>query len=263
MSELTVAVVAEGESDQVVIEAALKAILGVDSTFLRLKPEPNRQLVADHRGLEGEEKGWCGVFQWCQQYRQNAGGLLENHPLFAARRFDLLVLHLDADVAEKRYTDCSNAIATEAATLEALPCVDPVPPPCPPAQPATDALRTVLRSWLLPTAIGPHTLICIPSKAIDSWIAAALPDDSNIKLQGDVECDPAVRERLKPLRKELRIRGRSSREYAKHTHRIIAEWSRVCASCSQARRFQDDVLAAVESRRRAGPGPSAQATVKP
>lgn len=232
MSELTVAVVAEGESDQVVIKAALTAILGADCLPLPLKPVPTGQLAPTAQHTRGEEKGWCGVFQWCRQYRQESGGFLEDHPLLSARRFHLVVLHLDADVAEKRYCDCSNAIAAEAATLEVLPCVDSLPPPCPPVQPATDALRAVLRSWLLPTDIGPRTLICIPSKAIDSWVAAALPDDSNIKLQGDVECDPDVLARLHPLRKDLRIRRKSSKEYAKHTDRIIAEWSRVCQNCS-------------------------------
>ena len=243
MSSFTIAVVAEGATDHVVIEAALRAMIPGDLSVPLLQPEPT----------PGRQQGWCGVFEWCRQYRQVAGGNLEDNPLLTARTLDLLVLHLDSDVAEKEYTDCSEEIAAEAAALGALPCIDPCPLPCPPVQPPTDALAVVLRSWLSPTTIGPRTVICIPSKAIESWVAAALPDDSGIKIQGDIECDPDMPARLDPLRKELAVKlkrtpggkRKRSREYRKHAPRITAEWSRICERCSQARQFHKDLLSAI------------------
>ncbi|WP_295426777.1 hypothetical protein [uncultured Thiodictyon sp.] len=226
-----------------VIEAALKAMIPGDLYVPLLQPEPTA----------GRQQGWCGVFEWCRQYHRVEGGNLEDNTLLTARRLDLLVLHLDSDVAEKGYTDCSKEIAAAAAALGALPCVDPCPPPCPPVQPPADALAAVLRSWLSPIAIGPRTVICIPSKAIESWVAAALPDDSGIKIQGDIECDPDIPARLEPLRNKLAVKRKRigqekrkrSRDYAKHAPRITAEWSRICERCSQARRFHDDLLSAI------------------
>jgi hypothetical protein len=255
MSSFTVAVVAEGQADQVVIEAALTAMVPGDPRILRLQPEPTGQLEekSGNGTPVGRQQGWCGVFEWCRQYRQVETGNLEDHPLLAACRLDLLVLHLDSDVAERGYTDCSPRIAAEAAMLAALPCIDPCPPPCPPVQPPANALKAVLRSWLSPTAIGPRTVVCIPSKAIDSWVAAALPEDSGIKIQGDIECDPDMPARLEPLRKELAVKRKRvgthkhkrSSEYRKHAPRITAEWSRICERCSQAQRFHEDLLSAV------------------
>lgn len=257
MSSFTVAVVAEGQADQVVIGAALRAMIPGDPRILPLQPESTDQFGREsgNPAPGGRQQGWCGVFEWCRQYRQVEGGNLEDHPLLTASRPHLLILHLDADVAEAKYTYCREKIAAEAATLGALPCVDPCPPPCPPIQPPADALKAVLRSWLSPTAIGPRTVVCIPSKAIDSWVAAALPDNSGIKIQGDIECDPDMPARLDRLPKELRVRLRCndkhtrtrkrSSEYRKHAPRITAEWSRICERCSQARRFHEDLLSAI------------------
>jgi hypothetical protein len=256
MSSFTIAVVAEGQADQVVIKAALRAMIPGDPRILPLQPERTGQLEAEPGNAtpNGRQQGWCGVLEWCRQYRRGEGGNLEDHPLLTASRPDLLILHLDADVAEATYTPyCRKEIAAESAALGALPCVDPCPPPCPPVQPPADALEIVLRSWLSPTAIGPRTVICIPSKAIDSWVAAALPDDSGIKIQSDIECDPDMPARLDRLPKELRVRLRrngkrthkQSTEYRKHAPRIAAEWSRICERCSQARRFREDLLSAI------------------
>jgi len=256
MSSLTIAVVAEEQADQVVIEATLTAMVPGDLRVLRLQPEPTGQLEAGPANATPEVRpqGWCGVFEWCLKYRRGEGGDLEDHPLLTASRPDLLILHLDADVADAKYTYCRKKIVAEAAALGALPCVDPCPPPCPPVQPPADALEIVLRSWLSPTAIGPCTVICIPSKAIDSWVAAALPDDSGIKIEGDIECDPDMPARLEALRGKLAVKRKRvgqykhkrSSEYRKHATRITAEWSRICERCSQARRFHKDLLSAVE-----------------
>lgn len=247
MSSFTIAVVAEGQTDRVVIEAALKAMLPGGLRILPLQPAPTGQLGSESAKAtpRGRQQGWCGVFEWCRQYRRAEGGVLEHHPLLTARKPDLLILHLDADVAEARYSDCSGVIAAEAAALGALPSVDPCPPLCPPVRPTVDALESVLRSWLSPTTIGPRTVICIPSKAVESWVAAAFPADANIKTEGDIECDPNLPARLKSLRTDLRIRRKRVPEYRKHAPRITDEWARICERCSQAKRFRNDLRSAM------------------
>jgi len=53
--------------------------------------------------------GWCGVFKGCQVFVDRKCGLLETDLTLPG--FDLFVIHLDADVAEKKYTDCSEDTA--------------------------------------------------------------------------------------------------------------------------------------------------------
>ena len=60
MSDLRIALVAEGPTDCIIIEAALKAVLGQPFVLTQLQPEPTRP---DMGG------GWGGVFKWCQEFR--------------------------------------------------------------------------------------------------------------------------------------------------------------------------------------------------
>jgi hypothetical protein len=59
MSEWHIGLVAEGDTDQIVIEAALKAILPRAFVLTRLPTEATR-------GAHGG--GWCGVFNWCKEF---------------------------------------------------------------------------------------------------------------------------------------------------------------------------------------------------
>ena len=63
MSDPRIALVAEGPTDFVVIEAALKAILQRPFVLNQLQPEPTRPEIGG---------GWGGVFKWCQEFRQRS-----------------------------------------------------------------------------------------------------------------------------------------------------------------------------------------------
>src|SRR5712691_1670388 len=117
MSEpLRVALVAEGPTDKVVIEAAIGSLLGARPFILKqLQPEESLPFN-EVRG------GWGGVYLWCRQASVRAGGTLRHDPLFVT--FDLLILHLDADVAQNSYADARIVDA-----VNDLPCVEPCPPP--------------------------------------------------------------------------------------------------------------------------------------
>src|SRR2546427_644380 len=95
MSEpLRVALVAEGPTDKVVLESALISILGGRSFILK-QLQPEESLPFGRVGT-----GWVGVYRWCRQTVARSGGPLRNDVLYLA--YDLIVLHLDADVAGKR-----------------------------------------------------------------------------------------------------------------------------------------------------------------
>jgi hypothetical protein len=133
MSDLRIALVAEGVTDQVIIEAALRAILRRPFVLTLLQPEATRPELGG---------GWCGVLKWCREFAARGWGRLEDDP--SLELFDLIVLHVDADVAEKSYSDCGGAFATPTAEWHPLPS----PHDCPPISPSVDAIQSAISSWL-------------------------------------------------------------------------------------------------------------------
>ncbi|MCU0665319.1 MAG: hypothetical protein MUC50_23705 [Myxococcota bacterium] len=120
MSELRVALVAEGPTDAVVIESALKALLPAPFIMTQLQPEPTYPELGT---------GWGGVLRWCFEFALRGNSSLEDDPTLPG--FDLFILHVDADVAEYKYDDVSPEIATIARECgwPALPCSVQCPPP--------------------------------------------------------------------------------------------------------------------------------------
>ena len=114
MSELRVALIAEGPTDAIIIEAALKAILDRPFVLQTLQPE------ATPGAMGG---GWCGVFRWCRAFAKRGSTGLESDPILPG--FDLFVVHVDADVAEKSYADGGPEVEAAARPFSALPCVRP------------------------------------------------------------------------------------------------------------------------------------------
>src|SRR6266849_5826899 len=186
MSEpLRVALVAEGPTDRIAIEAAIGSVLGAKPFILKqLQPEeplPFSQL----RG------GWGGVYHWCRQASARAGGALQDDPLFVT--FDLLILHLDADVARNSYADAGIVDA-----VSDLPCVQP----CPPPEDTTNQLRAVLLRWVGEVQLPPKTVLCTPSKNTEAWVLAALYPEDLVVISGNIECyaTPQLQLQAKPMR---------------------------------------------------------------
>jgi hypothetical protein len=119
MSELRIALVAEGPTDYEVIQAVLKAVLPEPFVMTQLQPEATQ-------GMMGT--GWCGVLKWIQAARQRHSGSLDTDPTLVG--FDLLIVHLDVDVASKRYADCGTLVEDIAQTnsWRDLPCALQCPP---------------------------------------------------------------------------------------------------------------------------------------
>lgn len=227
MSELRVALIAEGPTDAVVIGAALKALLSKPFVLTQLQPEPTlRQLGT----------GWGGVLRWCLDFAERGFGSIEGDPTLPG--FDLFVLHVDADVADCRYFDISTDIAS-LAVQESWP---PLPDlrPCPPASESADAMRTRLPSWAGLQAPGPKTVLCVPSKAVDAWLAAAALGQNHPLLNG-IECNLNLEAQLRSLPKTQRIK-RSQREYLLLPS-VTKAWPVVRQRCSEAERFSADIEA--------------------
>ncbi len=228
---LRVAVVAEGLTDIVVLKAALGALLE-NREFIAtvLRPELSQGL--------GAGGGWTAVYSWCRQAVKQAKGPAPANSLFEAH--DLLVLHVDADVAGRRYTDNSSIQNPP----DDLPCECP----CPPPSATTDALRRVILGWVDQRNLPSRTVLCTPSKSTETWVLAALFPDDGAASEIDLECrsNAAAVLQSKPLDQRLIRSGHKQiNKYREREAELRNAWPKVRAMCSEAERFSRDFLAAV------------------
>jgi hypothetical protein len=231
MSELRIALVAEGPTDYEIIQAALKAVLPEPFVMIQLQPEATG-------GMMGT--GWCGVLKWCQAAQQRHSGSLDTDPTLIG--FDLLIIHLDVDVASKQYADCGALVADIAQenNWRDLPCAQQ----CPPISNTVDFLVQVIKSWLGESTRGDRTLLCLPAQSSGTWLAAAVLPSAH-PLLVDSECNLSLESRLGQLPLKERIK-KTTREYRLHAPRITEQWEQVKQVCTQAEHFEQLVLAAVE-----------------
>jgi hypothetical protein len=228
---LRVALVAEGITDYEFLNAAIESMLEGKSFILKLL-QPESSVAFTEGGNAGEYGGgWKGVYKWCLQVIERSGKLSDD-PLFFT--YDLLVLHLDADVAGEKPDSNTPALSG------LLPCEKL----CPPPNATTDALRRVMLSLLNETQIPPKTVLCTPSKSTEAWIMAIFfANDKEMKKKG-WECHPKPENRLGQQPKAVRF-CKSQRDYEDRKAEIQAGWTTIVQNLTEARRFQDDFLAAL------------------
>ncbi|MCF8031331.1 MAG: hypothetical protein K9K39_10595, partial [Desulfohalobiaceae bacterium] len=147
---------------------------------------------------------------------------------------------VDADVAGMTY----NSAKIDDPPSNDLPCEYP----CPPASRTVDALYNVVRGWLDPSHPGAKAVICIPSKCIEAWAAAALYGPNDPDLVDNLECSFEVIPYLqaKPANERLvkvhegkwrKVKG----NFKKAQHTISSRWSDVKNYCPHAARLQEEV----------------------
>jgi hypothetical protein len=232
---LRIGLVAEGITDKLVIQAAIESLLGERRFILRLlQPEESLPFGLSIPSLS-QGKGWGGVYLWSQGVRQRNGGRLDGDILFSDSGYDILIVHLDADVAGKNYSDCEINDPTGD-----LPCEEQ----CPPPSATTDRLRAVLLRWLGETTIPAKTVLCTPSKSCETWVIAALFPDDSVMIQKGWECHPKPESRLGTKPKAQRV-TKSKAGYEAVQDGISAAWPRLRAELSEAERFSNDFVSAV------------------
>ena len=210
---LRIALVVEGATDLIVIEAALNNLLP-GRTFVLTQLQPQTSVAFGPIGT-----GWSGVYKWCHQAAAQGAGALRNNPLFDFH--DVLVLHLDAEVADETY---SNGGIVDPAND--LPCSQP----CPPPSDTTNALRVVLLRWAGEVALPPMTVLCTPSKCTEAWVLVGLYPHDALVASGNVECAPCPvpRLQLKPIEGRLIRSGKKSvTRYRDRASEITAAWPAV------------------------------------
>lgn len=229
MSEpLRVAAAVEGPTDAVVLQAILDRLLGDAEFELQiLQPEGSVSFGAP-RG------GWSGVYRWCRQSADEGGGsvsgswVLSNH--------DLLIVHVDADVAGKTYAS---------ARIRNVPRRDlPCDQPCPPPSATTDALRTVVLGWLGESHCPSQVVLCTPSMNMDAWVVASVWPNNPLVTGGNWEChlDPAGQLRALPVGQRF---GKHVNDYRAKQQEMSSGWRNVAATLTEAWRFESEFRAAL------------------
>jgi hypothetical protein len=144
-------------------------------------------------------------------------------------------VHVDVDVASKKYADCGNTVLTWAGDNNwgKLPCAMS----CPPVSDTVDALVETIESWLGLVTLGDRTVLCLPAQSSGTWLAAAVLPLGDACL-ADGECDPMIEDNLARLPK-------GQREYRNHAPQITEQWSQVIQLCTQAASFEQTVLTAL------------------
>ena len=234
MSEpLYIAAVVEGPTDAIVLQAILRAMLPdeADFVFHRLQPEGS---VAFGSASFGIGVGWVGVYRWSRKSAQEGDGSVSGSS--ALSYHDLLIVHVDADVAGQTYASGS----IQDAPSEDLPCEEP----CPPARDTTNALRAVVLNWLGEHECPSRVVLCTPSKSTEAWVIAAIWPENNVVRRADWECRPNPEGQLAALPKQLRFEKRPS-DYRRRESALTEAWPTVSARLTEAGRFDEEFRAAV------------------
>jgi hypothetical protein len=233
---LRIALVAEGVTDYEVLKAAIESMLEGQSFDMKLF-QPEGSVAFTSAGSAGPlGGGWKGVYKWCLQAVRRSGGSVRNDPLFLA--YDLLILHLDADVASE---DPANYPVNPIAELSG---VFPCEMPCPPPNNTTDRLRQILLSWVGEVREPPGTVLCTPSKCTEAWVVAIFFPHDGQMIRFGWECHPSPETRLAQQRKNKRF-AKSRAAYQARTTGLQEGWPRIVERLTEARRFQDAFMAAV------------------
>ncbi|MCY4331361.1 MAG: hypothetical protein OXC96_02395 [Cyanobacteria bacterium MAG CAR1_bin_15] len=236
MSEpLRIAVVVEGPTDSIVLEAIVRSLLaGAEFEFDTLQPAEDSAVFGANFRLHGP--GWGGVYRWSRQATEKGDGSLSSFSKLSPSKWDLLIIHVDADVADKTYA----STGIQSPPQNDLPCAKP----CPPSHHTTDALRKVLLGWLGEESCPPQTILCTPSKTMDAWVLTAIFPDNAIFQQQNWECHPDPAGQLKALPQGQRF-SKKIRDYRERNQEISQAWPRVSGTLTEAARFQEEFLHAI------------------
>lgn len=219
-SSIRIAVVCEGPTDKIAIENWIAAELGHEN-FSSTLLQPSTSAIAGDFGPHGE--GWYGVLRWCEQ--ATSEGLPFSQTL-AFLNFDLIILHLDADVAREDYFAPLN-----------LKC------PCPDAADTCDNLRSLLLAYIggeLPSKV----VLWVPSDSTEAWIIAALAPEV-AQLNHPWECFQKPEHLLTKVHIGKKGVGKSVRSYQRVERQIQQGWETVKNYCPEAKRFSAELRQAL------------------
>jgi hypothetical protein len=229
-NSLRIALVAEGTTDAVVIEAALRALLPCPFILTLLQPESTEPRMGS---------GWGGVYRWCRQFAMRNARDFESDPVL--EQFDVFIVHIDVDVSSCSYADLGTAVRDEAVALN-FPLL-PADCTCPPPDHCGRVLRNHVLAWAGIATLGMRSVFCLPSLSTSTWMAASILDDEDHRL-ANLECVLDAKSLLNQLPVSQRVRN-SQGDYRRNMSNVETAWStRVRPCCTQADTFSDELMSA-------------------
>ena len=236
MSEpLRIAAAVEGPTDAIVLKAILRALLPDDTDFVFQTLQPEISAAFGSASFSGTGAGWVGVYRWSRQSAREGGGSVSGSSVLS--QHDLLIVHVDADVAGKTYASGS---IQDAPCKEDLPCEEP----CPPPENTTNALRAVVLNWLGEHECPPQIALCLPSKSIEAWGLAAVWPENNVVRRNDWECRSNPEGQLMALPRKRRFK-KCPNDYQRRKSELTEAWPSVSARLTEANRFEAEFRAAI------------------
>jgi hypothetical protein len=228
-----VGVVAEGPTDHAILEQILVAHFGPkDVEYTALHPELSVAFTAVSSDLGF---GWGGVFRWARSVRDEGRGSLTGSYVIGA--FDVLVVHVDCDVARASYADIG---------IDGDPNDLPCALPCPPATATIGLLEKVVLAWLGEVGPPKPLVLCIPAQATEGWLLSALYPDDPDSSAGRTDCvaDPTSRLAAKPVTGRL-VSGRKKNVeiFRSRAVEVARRWPAVVHLCESAARFDASLRA--------------------
>lgn len=227
---MNIATVVEGPTDRLVLQAVLDGLFPGEHRYFPLQPS----VTFGEMGT-----GWKGVRRWCRETWQRESDLSQLLSNATGVALDLLVIHIDADVAAEPDLQEGDA-----------PIISDVAYPCPPITATVEQLRKVVLRWLHLDIMPPQVILAVPAQDTENWTFAALFSDDPLCARPDYECThkgqahPGFCLTLKKYGRLLRRADRRiqkpQRDYARVVPHIVANWSRVREICSQAEQFTLD-----------------------
>ena len=231
---LRVAAAVEGPTDAIVLQAILRALLPDDTELVlqTLQPEGSAAFGAASFGSTGG--GWAGVYRWSRQSAGEGSGSVSGSSVLS--HHDLLIVHVDADVAGNTY---ANGGIHDASRAD-LPCEEP----CPPPEDTTNALRTVVLNWLGEHECPSWLVLCMPSKSTEAWVLAAMWPENKMVRRSDWECRANPESQLAALPGGRRFKKHQD-DYRRIASKLTKAWPSVSTSLTEAARFESEFLAAI------------------
>lgn len=211
---LNVGFVTEGPTDVVILEALLKHILPQPFVTSVLQPIGTAELGYGSKGA-----GWQGVQRWCEEIANKMG--YQNF-LTGSNDYDLLILQIDMDVAREKGIDCYDSQQSIEQNVALF--------------------RQQICSWLQISEedIKCPFIVTIPADNLEAWILAYLEQDEQ-EIETIQKPDKLIARRPYKIKKS---RINYMRVVAPE---LVQHWQLVKEKCSQAKKFEEDVLHCVLS----------------
>lgn len=253
-----IGIVSEGPSDFAIIKSVIKTVFNDDVIqFSRLWPEDD---------CRGRSTGWKGVWDFCVTVlRGNPSEYMND----ITPKLDLIIIHLDGDVASEPEIFCPRQQGQCGKNIETNPlnCILSKEGRCPIPDGLTMEMSVEEKNSLLGgkiddflgTNVHIQFIRCIPCESIETWVVCAFegsrrhnpPNNliETIKKPADsIIAREAYYFGIKVDRESGKLKKRA-RVYEVSFAPVVAEkWEEIKSICIQARVFEDELRAAIISR---------------